>query len=83
MAFTVTLGPGAVIGTVAPLVKQTLVFLSNGFQADGVTPLLEGMPGKFVPGGTVIALVYRAAALGVLGVVDVPALGLWTSQRAP
>jgi hypothetical protein len=76
LAYTVTLGPGVVLSTIAPIIKQTVVYLSNGLQADGVTPLDPGVPGQLLPGVGVTALVYRAAALNVSGVVDVPALAL-------
>jgi baseplate J-like protein len=76
LSFTVTLASGVVLGTIAPIIKQTIAYLSNGFQADGQTPLAEGVPGLLKPGQNVIALVYRAAALAVQGVVDVPVMYL-------
>ena len=76
LSFTVTLAPNAVLATVAPIVKSTVAYLSNGFQADGATPLAQGTPGLLTPGENVIALVYRAAALAVPGVVDVPVMYL-------
>jgi hypothetical protein len=76
LSFTVTLAAGVVLATIAPIIKSTIVYLSNGFQADGQTPLAEGVPGLLKPGETVIALVYRSAALAVPGVVDVPAMAL-------
>jgi uncharacterized phage protein gp47/JayE len=76
LSFTVTLAPGVVLATIAPIIKSTVQYLSNGFQADGATPLAQGVPGLLTPGETVIALVYRAAALAVPGVVDVPVMYL-------
>ena len=76
MAYTVTLASGAILATVAPILKQTIVYLSLGFQADGVTALPPGTLGQLKPGTQVTALLYRAAALSVSGVVDVPNLAL-------
>lgn len=75
MAFTVTLGQGVVLATIAPQIKAAIVNLSNGFDPSGVA-LASTTPGILAPGGSVIAMAFRKAAFDFPGVTDVSNLAL-------
>jgi hypothetical protein len=62
MAFTITLAPGLVLGTIAPLMKQTIVNYSRGLDVDGntLTPAPKDLlaPGVEVDGLAFVAAIY-------------------------